>query len=368
MRIVIRADASLFIGTGHIMRCLTLAEQLIARQHEVIFICRDHYGNMIDFIRNKGYQVFVLYGVDHNENREEVYLNWLGADWYTDAQQTIDYLKQLNSVDWVIVDHYAIDWRWEEQVLSYMESTQIFVIDDLANRRHTCHILLDQNLSMNLLTRYRKLLPDSTTTYLGPSYALLRDEFIYSRKTVKIRNGNIKNITVFYGGIDLTGETLKAIRALKELSLEQISIKIIVGPNNPQRLKIKEICRQLSNYIIEDHVSNMAELMKQTDLFIGAGGSTTWERCMLGVPSITTVVADNQKEITEAVEHYGATWNLGEHWKVAETTIIQAVRYAVTHPLEVHIMSKRCLDVIGDYQGSSVVIDKIASLIKGKNG
>lgn len=346
------------------MRCLTLSEQLIARQYEVIFICRDHQGNMIDFIRNKGYQVFVLKKSDLTENQEDGYLSWLGAEWDTDAQQTIEYLNQIKGIDWVIVDHYAIDWRWEERVLSYRRPTQLMVIDDLANRRHTCHILLDQNLSLNS-TRYRQLLPDSTTTYLGPTYALLRDEFIHTHKKVGARNGTIKNITVFYGGTDLTGETLKVVRALSELPLDQIGIRVIVGPNNPRRLKIKEICRLLSNYKIEDYVSNMAELMLQTDLFIGAGGSTTWERCMLGVPSITTVIADNQKEITEAVEHYGATWNLGECSKVDETTIIQAVRYAVTHPLEVYKMSMRCLDVIGDYQGPSVIIDRMASLKKG---
>ncbi|WP_339788546.1 UDP-2,4-diacetamido-2,4,6-trideoxy-beta-L-altropyranose hydrolase [Paenibacillus sp. FSL R7-0313] len=362
MRVVIRADASLLIGTGHIMRCLTLAEKLIANQHEVVFICREHAGNMIDFIRSKGYKVYVLFGVDHKENS----LNWLGVNWDTDAQQTVDCLKQESVVDWVVVDHYAIDWRWEKQILLYREAIRIFVIDDLADRRHICDVFLDQNLNQNSLTRYKNKLPDTATTYFGPSYALLRNEFIIAHKLVEPRNGNIKSITVFYGGNDSTGETLKAIRALKQLSLEQIKIKIIVGQNNPKRLEIMQSCLNLRNFITEDHVSNMAELMNQTDLFIGAGGSTTWERCILGVPSITTVLADNQKEITKAVEHYGATWNLGEHWTVTETTIIQAIRYAVNHPLEVHKMSKRCLAVIGNYQGSSVIINKMMSLTEYK--
>ena len=330
--VFIRADASSLIGSGHVMRCLTLAQRLHKEENaKVIFIMRRLSGNLIDLVRKHGFDVLVLPPADQDYELEDYGL-WLTVPMEVDAQQTIEVLQHylqehaFNVVDRLIVDSYALDEQWERMLRPYCK--EIMVIDDLANRRHDCDILLDQNFYLNKDVRYVGLIPEHCKMLLGPEHALLREEFYEAKKHLRKRDGNIKNILVFYGGSDLTNETEKAIKALVQLHDEGYSFMadIITGVSNSRREKIEKICSKYQFFHYYCQVSNMAEFMNKADLMLGAGGSTTWERLYMELPALVTAVAENQIQGCRDCSHAGIIEYLGINDDVNANMIAEALR------------------------------------------
>lgn len=333
MNIYIRTDSSTKIGSGHLMRCLTLAENLKENGACITFICRDVEGSLVHLVQQAGYNVEILM-----PEKEPVLITdkvphalWLETTWDKDVKQTIDVFRRLNShADWLIVDHYSLDHRWESAVRAYTK--KIMVIDDLADRVHDCDVLLDQNLYKQMEGRYQGLVPDYCQKLLGPEFALLRPEFLEVRKNLKKRDESITRILVFYGGSDITDETSKALDAIKSIEIPSIKIDVVVGKTNPYKSQIEQICSEIPNTTYYCQVNNMAELMAAADLAIGAGGTATWERCFLGLPSIVTVIAENQVTTVEAVAERKAIINLGWHSDVTVKTIAEVLTKTVNNP------------------------------------
>ncbi len=184
------------------------------------------------------------------------------------------------------------------------------VIDDLANRKHNCDIILDQNYYADMKLRYQGLVPKYCNQLLGPEYALLRKEFYVAKKTLRKRSGTIKNILVFFGGSDPSNETGKTLEALIQLKTTDLAINVVVGASNPHKDSLKLIC-DINNFNYLCQVSNMAQLMAEADLAIGAGGTTTWERCFLELPSIVIAIAENQVGLCEEAAKAGVITFLG---------------------------------------------------------
>ena len=333
MLAVIRADASTSIGSGHVMRCLTLAHRLKKEKNaKVVFVMRVLPGNLIGVVEKQGFEVLKLPPANQKYSLRGYGL-WLTVPMEVDAQQTIEILQhylQEHGCDVVdrlrlIVDSYALDEQWEQVLRLYCR--EIMVIDDLANRRHDCDILLDQNFYLNKDARYAGLVPDHCKMLLGPEHALLREEFREAKKHLRKRDGTIKNILVFYGGSDLTNETEKAIEALVQLHDEgyNFTADIITGLSNSRREKIEKICSKYHFLHYYCQVSNMAEFMNKADLMLGAGGSTTWERLYMELPSLVTAVAENQIQGCEDCSQAGLIDYLGESEKVTVDVIVNAL-------------------------------------------
>ncbi len=329
--VFIRADASSLIGSGHVMRCLTLAQRLHKEENaKVVFIMRKLSGNLIDLVQKHGFDVLVLPPADQDYELEDYGL-WLTVPMEVDAQQTIKVLQHYlqehgcDVVDRLIVDSYALNEQWELMLRPYCR--EIMVIDDLANRRHDCDILLDQNFYLNKDVRYAGLVPEHCKMLLGPEHALLREEFYEAKKHLRKRDGNIKNILVFYGGSDLTNETEKAIKALVQLHDEgyNFTADIITGVSNFRRKKIEKICSKYPFFHYYCQVSNMAEFMNKADLMLGAGGSTTWERLYMELPALVTAVAENQIQGCEDCSQAGIIEYLGINEDVRVDTILEAL-------------------------------------------
>ena len=329
---VFRADASSLIGSGHVMRCLTLAQRLHKEENaKLVFIMRKLSGNLIDVVQKQGFDVLVLSpsGQDYKLNG---YGLWLTVPMEVDAQQTIEVLQHYlqehccDVADRLIVDSYALDEQWEQALRPYCR--EIMVIDDLANRRHDCDILLDQNFYLNKDVRYVGLVPEHCKMLLGPDHALLREEFYEAKKHLRKRDGNIKNILVFYGGSDLTNETEKAIKALVQLHDEGYNFMadIITGVSNFRREKIEKICSKYQFFHYYCQVSNMAEFMNKADLMLGAGGSTTWERLYMELPALVTAVAENQIHGCRDCSQAGIIEYLGINDVVNANMIAEALR------------------------------------------
>lgn len=335
--VVIRADSSVVLGSGHIMRCLTLADVLVAKGVNVIFICSPMAGDMSDYIRQKGYVVLLLKPT--TAQGEFV--------WENDAKQVSSLLTDFEqTVGWLIIDHYQIDIKWEKTVRPFVRN--ILVIDDLANRKHSCDILLDQNYYLNMQIRYCELVPIQCRQLLGPTYVLLRQEFLTGRKRLRFRDGQIQRILVFFGSSDPTGETMKVLKALSDWKRSDVAVNVIVGNSNRLKDEIYSACLTMPNTSFACQVDNMAEFMLQADLAIGAGGSATWERCCLGLPSIVIVVADNQAEVTEAVASTGAIVKLGSHTAVDESQILAILIYLSSHPEVLRKISQQAFSLMGD--------------------
>jgi len=346
------------------MRSLTLAEELKQRGVFVRFICREHSGNLCDFLRQKDYLVHKLPPIDYLQHAPKMsvrhfYEKWLGVEWNRDAEQTMESISD-TPVDWFIVDHYGIDYKWEENIIEKV-GCRILVIDDLANRQHACDVLLDQNLYHNMTIRYEGLVPNHCKMLLGPEYALLREEFFEERKHVKQRNGDVKRILVFFGGSDPTNETSKALEAISFLQRQDFIVDVVVGNSNPNKELIAKICEKHENFLFHCQINYMAKLIAQADLAIGAGGSTTWERCSLGLPTITITTAENQMEMTKDVASTGAIQFLGHSYDVSVGRIREALIECLDNPERLREMSAISLELMGNVKtgGTARVVSAI---------
>lgn len=349
MNIAFRADSSIQIGSGHLMRCLTLADCLKERGAQVTFICRELPGNLIELVEGTGYPVYRLKLPTEQSEFElkSTHSTWLGVPWQSDADEVLDGLSKFPWQDWLIVDHYALDHRWEETLRPHVG--KIMVIDDLADRPHDCNLLLDQNLYDRMEQRYDGLVPSECRLLLGPRHALLRSEFIEARRTLRKRDGRVRRILVFFGGSDASNETEKALTAIQKTGLKGIVADIIVGMSNPHNKRIKMLCAGLPWTSFHSQVNNMAELMVAADLAIGAGGSTTWERCALALPAIVIAVAHNQVAIAEAAELAGVISYLGIAPQVCEDMLQKEItRFANSDELMLGMSQKATLLVDGE--------------------
>ena len=310
MKILIRADASLEIGSGHIMRCLTLARALRLLGHQIHFICREHAGHLGDVIIQSDFSLTLL--PTHTEKTVSGSLKhsaWLACSQEQDFEDCLPTLSTI-APDWVICDHYALSDTWETLCKQHFHS-KLFIIDDLADRKHCADILLDQNISHSE-HNYTPLVPKNCRLLIGTKYALLRPEFAQMRN-ISLQNkqtvsGSLKTILVNLGGVDKDNFTLKILHALQNtLPNQAIEVIVVMGktaPHTPSILAYAQNspypCRVLVG------VNNMAELMSQSDLAIGAAGSTSWERCCLGLPTLQMVLADNQQEVAQHLQQHNA--------------------------------------------------------------
>ncbi|MBI1907600.1 MAG: UDP-2,4-diacetamido-2,4,6-trideoxy-beta-L-altropyranose hydrolase, partial [Rhodocyclales bacterium] len=298
--VAFRADATNQIGTGHFMRCLTLADALHRNGARIRFVSRGLPNHLGDMLTARGME-FVRLNCNTAPERLDnlAHSNWLGTSQAQDARDTLEALAG-RRWDWLVVDHYALDARWESAMR--VAAGQIMVIDDLADRQHDCDLLLDQNYYLDLQTRYATKVPDHCRLLLGPRYALLRDEFQKLREQLRARTGKVKRIMVFFGGVDAGNYTGLSIQALSGVDNADFAVDVVIGAQHPRRSEIERACAT-HGYTCHVQTARMAEIMAAADLSIGAGGSATWERCCLGLPTLSICTAENQRrQVADAAE------------------------------------------------------------------
>lgn len=314
LRVAFRVDASIEIGTGHVMRCLALADALSKRGAFCHFICREHPGNLLMLITEHGHQITPLpLGYGCSETRSTLpHASWLGDSWENDANQTQSVLKNID-VGWLIVDHYALDQNWESAIRPYCH--HLMVIDDLADRPHLGDILLDQNLGRSAKD-YDDLVRPQTQRFIGLRYALLRPEFAQWRDYSLARRTQpqFQRLLITMGGVDKNNITGRVLSTLTYCELPpSVEIIAVLGINAPHLASVKSqaLTMPWSTHVMVG-VNNMAQLMAESDLAIGAAGSTSWERCCLGLPAIILVLAENQRSGAEALQQANAAISLSE--------------------------------------------------------
>tara|TARA_B110001450_G_scaffold65306_1_gene61819 strand:+ start:2277 stop:3374 length:1098 start_codon:yes stop_codon:yes gene_type:complete len=312
MFFIFRVDSSYDIGTGHIMRCVTLANALRKAGHECSFICKQHAGNISQFVLDNDFEVHELevsesedYSACSGNIEPLSHRSWLGSSVEHDAHRTNKILEK-NLPDWMIVDHYGIDVSWHVMVRKNLG--KIMVIDDLADRHHDCDMLLDQNLGASI-DKYRKLVPSESEFCLGPTYALLRPEF-YDFRELSLSNknsGDLRRIFINFGGGDNLGLTEKVLKKLSKVTfINDVQIDVVLGPQVSSDVNLTSTIAKFDGQVnVFKNIKNMAEVMMMSDLAISAGGSTSWERCALGLPSMIFSVASNQDKMIENMVSHG---------------------------------------------------------------
>ena len=349
MKVVIRVDASVTIGTGHVMRCLSLADRLRDKGAVVRFICREAAGNLCEFIESRGYEVARL-GVLGDETsgaaRREA--------WRKDAAGSAAALRSWHEpADLLVVDHYELAAEWELAMRSC--STRIFVLDDLANRRHECDVLLDQNLHDAPLLRYVGRVPASARVFVGPRYALLRPEFEGLQPVPRVEG--VRSLLVFFGGADPSNEALKVIAALRSLSDATPACTLIVGPINPAAALIRRTAQGIRGLRIIDVSNEMARLMMQADLGIGTCGGSAWERCATGLPALVIVSAENQRDDARILNELGAVQNLGEGGEITAERWAAAIVSLSADRARLTSMSRAAAAVMHDRAGAMLELE-----------
>ena len=367
MRAVFRVDASLQIGTGHVMRCLTLAEMLRAQGGSCHFVCRAHTGNLIEQIKSKGFVVHTLPISEEitifEEGTKTEYMDnvlqhaiWLGTTQDQDALSTVSVLKELE-LDWLVVDHYALDIQWEKHLAS--SSRKLMVIDDIADRQHECDLLLDQNLFDDMTVRYQGKLPEKCVRLLGPQYALLQPEYAELRAQAKPRKATLNNLLVFFGTdqYNLTGLTLSALEKI-EIPLENVDV--VISVHSPHYEKVKKQSMYSSRVHLYSDLPSLAPLMVKADFAIGAGGVTSWERFCLGLPSLVITLAKNQRPVSRDLHQMGLIEWIGDVESIQIDQVSSAIERVLSRD-DIKNWSERCM-VTCSGQGVSMVADTMLKM------
>ena len=343
MNIVIRTDSSVHIGSGHVMRNLVLAKELERLGHEVSFASRPQEGDSIDYIKQQGFSVHELAGPDERliPKSSDDYIAWLQVPLQTDIAQFCSIVK---SIDLVIVDHYALSAEWQEEIKSHYDC-KIVAIDDLV-REHKADIVIDQTLLRRAAEYVER--NNKGINLTGSEYALLHPRFTAKRELALDNNICPNNIKVLLsmGGIDKTNITLEVLQALLLMKSEKPRVTVLLSRKSPSYEDVKSFCMQhpdWTNHI--DFSDNMAEVLLEHAIAIGAPGTTAWERACLGVPSIIIPLAENQRTIaTNLVKTDSAI--LVEPEKI-KTHLINSYKILVFNWLKFHRNSLQLCDGLG---------------------
>jgi len=330
MRFGFRVDASVQMGSGHIMRCLTLADQLKKNGADVQFFCRNFQDQMNAIVKERGYKLnlLVVPSEKYEETKDEFpYAKWLEVTWQKDVEDTINAMGR-EVCDWMIIDHYGIDYRWHKRMRDCVE--KIMVIDDLADRQLDCDLLLDQTYGREV-DSYHSLVPDQCDLKLGSHYALLRPEFAKLRLMAlekRLSFKGVQRVLIFMGGSDPDNITGKILGGLTKVNWKHsVIIDVVLGLHAPHIQSLKEQAVNLPlNINVLTNVDNMAAVIFDADLAIGAGGASCWERCSLALPSLIAILADNQRANACNLERLDAAivWNDIEQLKVSIETVINS--------------------------------------------
>ncbi|SNY56043.1 UDP-2,4-diacetamido-2,4,6-trideoxy-beta-L-altropyranose hydrolase [Arsukibacterium tuosuense] len=336
MKVLFRTDASVALGSGHVMRCLTLADALRKLGANCDFACRLTSGHLADVIRRQGFNILPLPDVIATE--------------MADASATLAQLTQ--NYDLLIIDHYALAADYSRQLRSHFR--HIMQIDDLANRSYDCDLLLDQNLVANAEQRYGKLVPVHCKVLTGPRYALLREEF-YHPPEQRVSD----RILIGFGGSDEQNLTSLAIDAVNKLKIPGLTADIVIGANNPWHAEIYKLTASLPNMRLHVQCNYMAKLMHQARLMLGGGGASHWERCISALPGLVVTVAENQQATTAFLDQLGACVWLGQAADMSAEFFAERLCYYLSRPALLDSMGRTAAGLIPAAAGTPLVTETI---------
>jgi len=328
------------------MRCLALASALRGSDVAASFVCRMHDGHLCDMIEHRGFVVARLpaFKAGSEVDDASAHAGWLGVSWKQDAEETCAAIEASDvRPDWLVVDHYALDQRWESALRPSVG--RIMVIDDLADRVHDCDLLLDQNLVARMHERYASKVPVACGLLLGPEYALLQPTYAELHDRISLREGPIQRIFLFFSGADSDNWTGRTLSAFLQLNRPDIDVDVVITSDGAHAKTIRQQVAGHENIHLHSDLPTLAPLMAAADLAIGAGGATSWERLCMGLPALVVTLAENQRPIAEELQKQDLIHWLGHHDVVDALTVGQALDELIQHGLDKD-WSSRCFAAV----------------------
>ena len=310
MSVAIRVDASARIGTGHVRRCLSVASALRRTGAEVAFVTRDLGVSVPEIVaRDTKLPVHVLPAASDGIPAEgPAHAAWAQVSWQRDARETSEVLAAARP-DWLIVDHYAFDLRWHEDVQARL-AARLCVIDDLADRRLCGDLLVDHNLHADHRAKYETVASGFRKLLGGPRFALLSEAY---RRAPRYRfQEQVRSIGIFLGGTDSGGHSVTALHACRDVAGFRGRIQVVTTTANPDLARLRAECASLDADLLVD-LPDLSAFFAQHDLQIGAGGGAALERCCVGAPAIALVCAANQEEVVAHLKAAGAVRAVSEN-------------------------------------------------------
>lgn len=367
-RILFRVDSSPRIGLGHLMRCLTLATAWRAAGADCHFAMYPHAGHGGDLVTRAGHMLWLLdtpasKGSEAPLNNRDsgIYADWLGLPMDSDADAICSILSRLGEVQYVVLDHYGIDHHWESAVRA--AGPRLLVIDDLANRRHDCDFLLDQNFGRSP-GDYDGLVGNACKVLAGLEFSLLRPQFLHSRKLVSRRRNkfSLNRLLINLGGADVDNVTSAVLAELATIpELAAVDITVVLGSASIWQNEVKALASSLPLKVqVQVDVADMASLMCESDAAIGAAGSSSWERCCLGLPTLMIVLAENQRQVAMALDQAGIAYLVGDG-EVLGIAFGRFIHDCLHSPEKLQDMSARASGLV-DGLGCSRVLEALTSV------
>jgi len=382
MIILFRVDTGTMIGTGHLLRCLSLADYFTTAYHncQIIWATVMHSNNLIS--RIPSHHQIIRLNPQSDHNMTESTSTWLG-NIDQDVDGIVDGLHSLmvSYVDLLVVDHYAIDYQWESWFLGkFPDVDKIMVIDDLANRDHICDYLVDTSYRVGETTidhndiryddeyynnRYHnnQLISRDTKVLLGGKYFMLNDQFtrvryLLEKEYTKLQdrsNNPIFIINVAFGGADVPNVTSKVVQLLlnEYRSHDQVRVEIILGGLNQHKDDIQNLVKDVPNFSLYQNISydKLSGLLANTHLSICAGGVSLYERCAMAIPSIVITIADNQIESTTNMAKDGIITYIGgvNNWNPDTNDLITSVNNYLNDKKYWQSARERCMKVVDEH-------------------
>lgn len=305
LHVALRVDASTAIGTGHLRRCLSLAEALTQQGVAVKLVVRRLDSVAAHVLKDCAFPVHWLpvpLPADAPDAGGPPHAAWAGVAWRDDADQTVAALCD-DAPQWLVVDHYAFDARWHDAVRAAL-GCRLLVVDDVADRMLSPDILLDHNWADDHRAKYSGRLTRDPKWLIGPRYALLSEAY---RSAPRYKfHPEVRSIGIFMGGTDPGGASARVLRCLRDEVGFKGPVEVVSTSVNPHMSALREACTASPCTMLTLDLPDLAAFFARHDLQIGAGGGATWERCCIGTPTVASALTPNQAVTVPGLNALGA--------------------------------------------------------------
>lgn len=368
--VMVRCDASISIGTGHLFRCRALAREFKDRGHRVVFFCRDHADSLHVQLLNDEFELVNLPRCSSSslDKPRTLYSQWLACTQLEDAEDCIEVVRGSIDlcIDFVIVDHYGLDQQWEMHIADHLHSPKLLAIDDLANRRHYVDWLVDSGrIATWSDSAYSNRVNSNCQLLLGPRYSSLGSEYRNQYCFTKSRN-KLKRVLVFFGGVDQSNWCSVALSALRCPQFLDLEVDVVLGKNAPHSAQIKELVATNPLWSFFQDVPSLCPFIARADVALGAAGVHSWERACLGLPAVAVAVAENQIELLKTLKNVGAVLTIRD--SMAEdvsdqfTDVLTGLLQNGDRLKSMSLASESIVDVYGVYRVAAHMLGVPASL------
>lgn len=299
--LIIRADASTETGTGHVMRCIAIAQAWQDAGGEATFASKELPESLLNRIQTEGFSACPIEAAAGSK---------------ADASQLLNIASALDATA-IVLDGYTYDVEYHNTIAD-TRFTSLAIDDNSHLKSYSTDFVLNQNAGVTT-SSYPSRSPQ-TELLLGTSYALLRREFLTATGKAENKTSSVR-ILVTLGGSDPDNVTATVVEGLQSHATREIEVRLIMGSINPHVETIVGRTASDKRFEILQNVADMSEQYCWADVVITAGGSSNWEMCYFGLPRIVIIIADNQTEIAQQIEDLGIGMNLGRASKLSPSVV-----------------------------------------------